>query len=101
MNSRPRTDPGAVTRVHLPLALREEAGGVSSLEVVCASVGEAIDAVCAEHPTLRRHILDESGAPRPHVNVFVNDTDARTREGLATTVTSGDVIHIVPSIAGG
>ena len=95
------TGRGARTRVHLPLALREEAGGLAVVDVVCASVADALDAVCAAHPTLRRHILDERGSPRPHVNVFVNDSDARMREGLATAVRDGDVIHIVPSIAGG
>ena len=88
-------------RVHLPLALREETGGLAALDVVCATAGQAIDALCASHPTLRRHLLDESGALRPHVNVFVNDTDARARDGLATPIASGDVVHIVPSIAGG
>lgn len=88
-------------RVHLPLALREEARGAASVEVACATVGEALDALCTAFPTLRRHIFDETGALRPHVNVFVNDAEARTREGPATSVATGDEIHVVPSIAGG
>lgn len=101
MTNRMATGSGAAARVHLPLALREEAGGASVLDVPCTSVAEALDAVCAAYPTLRRHILDEAGDPRPHVNVFVNETNARARDGLATTLEPGDVIHIVPSIAGG
>jgi molybdopterin converting factor small subunit len=89
------------TRVHLPLALRAETGGAATVDVAGASVTQALEAVCAAHPTLRRHILDERGVLRPHVNVFVNQTDARAREGLATALLAGDVIHIVPSIAGG
>ena len=91
----------AVARVHLPLALREEAAGAASIEVACSTVNDALDALCIAHPTLRRHIFDETGALRRHVNVFVNDAEARTREGLDTSVRTGDEIHVVPSIAGG
>jgi molybdopterin converting factor small subunit len=100
-NGATTTNGRALTRVHLPLALREEAGGAAALDVACATVAEALEAVCTAHPTLRRHILDERGAPRRHVNVFVNEDDARARGGMATPVSAGDVIHIVPSIAGG
>ena len=101
MTDRLTTEARVRARVHLPLALREEASGSASIDVACTTVADAIDAACHAYPTLRRHILDERGTLRPHVNVFVNDADARTREGLSTTVRSGDAIHIVPSIAGG
>ena len=91
----------ATARVHLPLALREEAGGSATVEVTCATVADALEGLCRAHPTLLRHLFDETGALRPHVNVFVNDAEARTREGLETAVQSGDEIHVVPSIAGG
>ncbi len=88
-------------RVHLPLALREEAGGVRTIEVDCARVSDALATLVARHPTMRRHLFDETGALRPHVNVFVNEADVRAREGLGTAVREGDEIHLVPSIAGG
>ncbi len=91
----------AAARVHLPLALRPEAGGAATVDVRCASVREALDAVCVAHPTLRRHMFDETGALRAHVNVFVNDADVRTLDSLETRVQRADEIHVVPSIAGG
>ena len=91
----------ARARVHLPLALREEAGGARSVEVDCMRVADALAALVARHPTLRRHLFDESGSLRPHVNVFVNDADVRERDRLNTRVSEGDEIHVVPSIAGG
>lgn len=87
--------------VHLPLALRDEVGGASSVDVDCATVADALDALSARHPTLRRHLFDETGALRRHVNVFVNDDDVRTLDGVETSLAAGDQIHIVPSIAGG
>jgi sulfur-carrier protein len=99
VESEPRARVGA--RVHLPLALRPEARGDATVHVSCATVRQALDAVCGAHPTLRRHLFDEAGALRPHVNIFVNEVDARASEGLGTRVQPGDEIHIVPSIAGG
>ncbi len=88
-------------RIHLPLALRPEAGGAASIEVDCATVGDALASVAARHPTIARHIFDETGALRRHVNVFVNRAELRTLGGHAAPVAAGDEIHIVPSIAGG
>ena len=88
-------------RIHLPLALRPEAGGAESIDVDCATVGDALASVATRHPTIARHIFDETGALRRHVNVFVNNAELRTLNGDATRVRAGDEIHIVPSIAGG
>ena len=88
-------------RVNLPLALRPESGGVAAVDVDAPDVASALAALCARHPTLRRHVFDESGALRHHVNVFVNEADVRTRDGLATRLMAGDEVHVVPSIAGG
>lgn len=87
--------------VHLPIALRAEAGGLASVEVGCATVGEALAELSARHPTLRRHLFDETGALRRHVNVYLNDDELRALGGPTTRVSAGDEIHIVPSIAGG
>ena len=91
----------AAVRVHLPLALRPEAGGAACIDVRADDAGQALTQLFSRHRALRRHLLDDTGALRPHVNVFVNQADVRSREGLATRVREGDDIHVVPSIAGG
>ena len=91
----------APVRVHLPLALRPEAGGVAAVDVAAIDANGALGALCVRYPTLRRHIFDESGTLRRHVNVFVNDADVRARQGMSTRLSAGDEIHVVPSIAGG
>ena len=88
-------------RVHLPLALRPEADGAESIEVDCSNVADALASVAVRHPTIARHLFDETGALRRHVNVFVNQSELRTLDGATTTIRPGDEIHIVPSIAGG
>jgi len=91
----------APVRVHLPLALRPEAEGAATVDVRCTTVDQALRALFERHPTLRRHILDEGGALRSHVNVFLNRDDVRAVGGMTTAVRQGDEIHVVPSIAGG
>ena len=55
----------------------------------------------AAYPVLRRHIFDDRGALRGHVNVFLNEDDVRFRQGLETPLRKDDVVTIVPSVAGG
>jgi molybdopterin converting factor small subunit len=46
-------------------------------------------------------VCDETGAVRQHINVFVNSTHMRDREGLDTALASGDTIIILPAVSGG
>ena len=52
-------------------------------------------------PRVRDRILDEHGSTRPYVNIFVNEENARDLRGGQTSVKDGDVIYILPSVAGG
>jgi molybdopterin converting factor small subunit len=88
--------------VQLPGALREHAGGARSVAVEgAATVGDVFDQIGSSHPALARRIRDEQGALRRHVNVYVGDVDVRDADGLATAVRDGDVVLVLPSIAGG
>jgi molybdopterin converting factor small subunit len=50
---------------------------------------------------LYRSVCDETGKVRAHVNLFVNTTHVRDREGLDTALVPGDVITILPAVSGG
>lgn len=100
------TKPGATRAVvpitlRLPGPLRSLAGGAGEVEVTGATVGGALDALLGRHPALRRHLRTETGKLREHVNVFLNEEDIRVLEGEASGVAEGDVVTVVPSIAGG
>ena len=66
-----------------------------------ATVAEAMTALVAQHPEVRRHLYTEEGKLRAFVNLYVNDEDIRYLQKEATAVKEGDNISIVPSIAGG
>ena len=50
---------------------------------------------------MRRHLLGDDGRLRSFVNVYLNGEDIRSRSGLDTRLADGDVLAIVPAIAGG
>jgi molybdopterin converting factor small subunit len=91
----------AMSKIHIPTPLRQYVGKQSTVEVKAATVGEALTALLAQHPDLRRHLYTEDGKLRAFVNLYVNDEDIRYLQKEATAVKEGDNISIVPSIAGG
>jgi sulfur-carrier protein len=91
--------------VHLPAALSGHAGGQRRLRVATpgpdATVAVLLDVMGRAHPGVRQRVLDELGALRPHVNVFVNGESIRHLDGLATPVRDGDELWIIPAVSGG
>lgn len=87
--------------VRLPAQLRSLVGGAGEVPVEAATVREAILALDAAHPGLAARVLDEGGALRRFVNVFVADEDVRFLDGLDTPVPPGETISLVPAVAGG
>jgi molybdopterin synthase sulfur carrier subunit len=77
------------------------AGGNSQVQVEGATLADVIEALEAAHPGFRDRLLDESGALRKFVNVFVADDDVRYLDGLGTAVPAGETVSIIPAVAGG
>ena len=71
------------------------------MDVSGATVGEAMNALVAQHPELRKHLYTDEGKLRAFVNLYLNDEDIRYLQKEATALKDGDNISIVPSIAGG
>ncbi len=90
----------AVT-VRIPTTLRPMAGGSSQVQVEGATLADVIDNLDAAHPGFRDRLLDEAGALRKFVNIFVADDDVRYLDGLATAVPAGETVSIIPAVAGG
>ncbi len=87
--------------IRLPTALRAFADKQEKITVDASNVGEALEILFSKHERLRQQLMSADGKLRSFVNVYVNDDDARDKQGLATPVKDGDTILIVPAIAGG
>jgi molybdopterin converting factor small subunit len=90
----------AVT-VKLPTQLRDAAGGAASAEVEGGTVGEALDALFAQHGELRSRMADDDGSLRRFVNVYLAGEDIRFLDGLETAVPDGAELTVLPAVAGG
>jgi molybdopterin synthase sulfur carrier subunit len=95
--------PGIVT-IRLPQSLAEHADGSRQLAIEVGagvSLTTLLDDLGHVAPAVRRRIQDETGAIRRFVNVFVDEDECRTLDGLDTVVRPGCVIYVIPSVAGG
>jgi molybdopterin/thiamine biosynthesis adenylyltransferase/rhodanese-related sulfurtransferase/molybdopterin converting factor small subunit len=88
-------------QVRLPSPLRGFTGGAAVTEIEGSTVGEVLRALVAEHRPLERHLYAPDGKLRNFVSIYLNDEDVRQLQRDATPVRSGDVLSIVPAIAGG
>lgn len=87
--------------VLIPPPLRPFAGDAAELTVEAATVGEALERIGADRAALLARIMTPEGALRPYVNVFVGERNARHLDGLHTPLAEGDVVAIIPAVAGG
>lgn len=87
--------------VQLPPPLRPFADGAAELAVEAGTVGEVLERLGADRAPLLARILTPEGELRPYVNVFVNERNARHLEGLRTPLADGDIMAIIPAVAGG
>ena len=87
--------------VRIPTQLRQLTGGVGEISVEATTVGEALRGLEADPPGFNERLFADNAALRRVVNVFLADEDVRFLEGLETPVTDGQVLSIVPAVAGG
>ena len=88
-------------RVQIPGPLRPLTAGAAEGEVDAATVAALIEVLQTRHAGFRERLLDPSGRLRSYVRIFVNDEDVRALQAEATVLREGDVVAIVPAIAGG
>ena len=87
--------------VKLPTVLRVHAGGAASVEADGSTIGEVFADLTSRHPGLTGNLVGDDGKLHKFVNVYRNDDDIRYLDALDTKVADGDVISILPAVAGG
>jgi len=86
--------------VRIPTQLRAATDGAATADVDGATVGDALDALCARFGPLRERII-EDGSLRRFVNVYLDGEDVRFLDGLDTPVAGAGELTILPAVAGG
>jgi molybdopterin synthase sulfur carrier subunit len=87
--------------IRIPPVLRPSVGGEREVSVEGANVGELLNALAEAHPETRSQLFGDDGELNRYVNVYLNDEDVRVLDGLDTGVGNGDVLVILPAMAGG
>ncbi len=87
--------------VRIPTPLRALTGGTAELTVAGGPLSSVLSELEATYPGFGARVLDDSGAIRRFVNVYVGDDDVRFLSGLDTEVVDGTTVSIVPAVAGG
>ncbi len=65
------------------------------------TVHDALEALFAAYPTLRESLTPVSGNVLDATNLFLNDEDVNTLDGLASSTSNGDTLTILPAMSGG
>jgi molybdopterin converting factor small subunit len=87
--------------IHVPSVLRQYCDGALEFALSATSLRDALGQIERRYPALYRCVCDETGAVRRHVNLFVNESDLRTLDGLDTALQPGDVVMVLPAVSGG
>jgi molybdopterin synthase sulfur carrier subunit len=93
--------PTPTITIHVPGALRTYCAGAAELSISAHTVRAALEHLERSQSDLYRNVCDETGTVRRHLNVFVNADNVRDLNGVDTTLTSGDVVTILPAVSGG
>ena len=87
--------------VRIPTILRTYTSGESEVSADGETLSEVIDDLEAKYSGIKARILDDQGAIRRFVNVYVGNDDVRFLDNLETKTPDGTQISVIPAVAGG
>jgi molybdopterin converting factor small subunit len=89
--------------VRIPTLLRAYVNEQSKIEITpeVETLKGVLDALEKMAPGILQRVVSDSGELRRFVNLYVNDDDVRTLDGLNTPTPAGCSVSIVPAVAGG
>ncbi|MDR3280127.1 MAG: MoaD/ThiS family protein [Synergistaceae bacterium] len=87
--------------IQIPTALRVFTDRKSEVQAKGAIIAEAIADFAASYPDIKQHLYDEGGTLRSFINIYLGDTNIKNLGGLDTPLKDGDILMLVPAIAGG
>ena len=93
------TGPGIEVRI--PTILRTYTGGEKAVTGSGDTLAALLDDLDSRHSGLRGRLVTEDGSLHRFVNVYLNDEDIRFLGTLDATLGEGDVVAILPAVAGG
>ena len=90
-----------MTTVYIPTPLRRLTAGQSKVQIEAQDIAGLIQQLDADYPGFAERVLDGQGNVKRFIQIFRNEDEIRTLQGIETSVSEGDRISIVPAMAGG
>ena len=87
--------------VRIPTILRTYTEGASEVTADGTTLAEVLDDLDSNYAGIKGRILDDQGALRRFVNVYVGNDDVRFLDNLETPTPDGTQISVIPAVAGG
>ena len=87
--------------VRIPTIQRTYTGGESEVSADGGTLAEVLDSLDGSYPGIKARILDDQGAIRRFVNVYVGNDDVRFLQALETSTPEGTQVSVIPAVAGG
>ena len=87
--------------VRIPTILRTYTGGESEVSAEGGTLAEVLESLDGSYPGIKARILDDQGAIRRFVNVYVGNDDVRFLQALETSTPAGTQVSVIPAVAGG
>jgi molybdopterin synthase sulfur carrier subunit len=87
--------------VRIPTPLRKLTSDKDEVTINAANIAELIDQMEVQYPGIKSRLCDETGNVRRFINLYVNNEDIRFLSGKETALKDGDIVSIIPAIAGG
>ena len=87
--------------IKMPSPFRPYTQGLLDVPVQGSTVAEAMHDLVILYPALLPHLFNSQGGLRPFVNLYLGDENIRSLKGMETPLEQGDVLRLVPSVAGG
>lgn len=74
---------------------------LSEMEIEADCIAELISKISDKFPKLTEYIVDENGALRKHVNIFIGNNMIKDRNSLSDKVLKSDTVFIMQALSGG
>jgi len=90
-----------MARVVLTSNLRRYTGGITEIDAQGERVCDLLSALDDELPGLRHYVVNDQGALRRHVNIFVDGEAVGDRAQLRDALQPDSTVHILQALSGG
>lgn len=87
--------------VRIPTPLRRHTGGASVVPAQGTHIEEVLHDLKLRFPGLGERLFEGNGQVKSHLNIFLNSEDIRFLDGVNTPLHEGDVLTLLPALAGG